>query len=295
MQLLTDYVVGKFFRELLPFSAFVTLLIFAIQALGISYLFFSLPWKEVITYTILWLIYAFFLSVALSTPLVLGNIILTLKEERVFHILNTFGFSEWVVFRRLFLGMLVLTTVGIFASFFVNYQKISYITKYLKFQFKERILLSVPRESFFQGESFSFYFDNREGNRFEHIVIKTPQEVASALEGELTPDGLLVLRKFSLFSGRDKTFIFAKGDKYELSLTGSYHYTLPTKKLVENLAFMVTLFLTPLLFLPLMFYIFLKRTETRFKTYLTALGMVILQFAIASLVKALVGGLPLFK
>jgi hypothetical protein len=178
--------------------------------------------------------------------------------------------------------------MGVVASFFVNYQKISFITKYLKYQYGERLLLSIPKQSFFQGQRFSFYFGERNENRFKRILVKTPEEIASALKGELTLEGILCLKKFSLFSGRRKSRFFARGDKYEVSLLGAFYYKFPKKKLIENFVFLVVLFLFPLFAFPLMFKIFLNKTETRFKTYLTAFGFVLLQFILAVLIKSIV-------
>jgi hypothetical protein len=288
MKLLTDFLLGKFFKELLILSLIFTFVLLFFQIFNISYLFVSLPFKKVIFYLFLWLSYTYFLATATATPIVLGNFIFTLKEERFFHTLYTFGFSEKKVFNRLGFALLIVSVIGIFSAFFVNYQKISYITKFLKYQYGERILLNVPKQSFYKGEEFSFYFENRKGNKFSKLIVKTPEEIASAYRGELTANGVLKLERFSLFMEKNNGCFLAKGKTYEVSLLGGFHTILSKKKLKKNSVFTVVLFLFPLILYPFMFKVFFKKTDTRFKTMLTAFGFVIVQFVLALVVKSIV-------
>ena len=286
--LLRSYLLGKFSKQLVFYSSLFSLLILASQLYSTAYLILSLPAKYSVPYLIMVSIYSFFLSLAFSLTLTTAFFIHQLKESKFFHILYTFGFSERKLLKELYIAIFLFSVAGIISSFSVNYQKISHLTKYLKFKFGEEILLTVPPKTFFSTEKLSVYFEERNKNRFKHIVIRFGKEIGTAETAELNKEGILTLNKITIFSPSEGGNYILKSDTYSISLASPYFYKPPHKKVIKEFAFFVALFLFPPMVFPILFYLISKRINTRLKATLTGILFVIIQFVFALTVKVLV-------
>ncbi len=286
--LLRDYVVGLFLKRLLTFSLLASLFTVLIQLLQTAHLVFALPFKLSATYLILLLFYSFILGLGFSLPVAVASTLLTLKEERFFHIIYTFGISHRRVFFYLLTAVLLLASAGMAASPFVNYQKISLLVKYLRFKFGESVLLTVPSRTFVNLENLSVYFERREGKYFDHFLAKAGDDLITAKAAELGKGGLLTLRDSSIFTRWGKYALLIRAKTYYLGMAERYSHPMNRKKLRKETAFGVAVFAFALLIFPLLFYLLLFGNLSRTKVYLLAFGFVVLQFATALAVKAVV-------
>ena len=286
--LLRRYLISRFYRTYLFLTLLFTAVITVSQLFPVFHLLFALPLPLTLAYGAMLLIYTLLLGAALALFPAAADLIHTLKEGRKFHILYTFGVSEKKVLRILWLAVAVVALSGAAVAPVINYQKISYITKYMKARFGTDVLLTVPPGTFFTSRSgFAFYFFSREGNRFEKVVVNIGEHVATAQRAKLEKNGVLKLQNVSLF-GRENGYItWMESRYYTISLGGGTSYTLSGKKLLKNALFAVTLFLFPLVVFPLFFYTIFRRAETKFSAHLWALLFLVLQFGVALLIKAL--------
>jgi len=284
---LNRFLLSQFSKLLISHTLIFSSVILASQLFSTFYLIISLPLNYSLPFLVLLFIYTLFISLGFSLLLTAGNLIFFLKEVRFFHTLYTFGFSERKVLKILWMVVALFTLLGIYAAFFVNYQKISQITKYLKFKFDEEILLTIPPKTFYSTDEFSFYFERREGNSFKHLVVRLENEMGSAKEAKLDRNGILELKDVTLFGQRDGNAYIVRSKLYKISLKGPYYYYLSKRKLLKETAFTISLYLFPLLAFPLFFYTILKRAESRFSANMWSLLFVTLQFIVALTVKAL--------
>ena len=285
---LREYLWGWFSKNLLVVAFFFSLLILATQLFSSLYLILSLPLGLGLLYLSMLFIYTYFIAFAFSILLVGGFLIYRLKEHRFFHTLYTFGFSDKKVFKTLWLQILFFCLLGVFGSLFVNYQKISHISKYLKFKFEEKLLITVPSQSFFSTDKLSFYFEKRTNEGFKNLIVRLGREVGAAQNARLSRNGILVLENATIFGERSGINYLMRSEIYKVSLVGKYHYTPPKKKFKKEAAFTVSVFTFPLLVFPLFFYTLLRFGRSRLSTALLGLLFVVFQFSVALLIKALV-------
>jgi len=193
-----SYLRSLFLKKLFLFSAIFVFLLLIFQTFQYIYLFFSLPLGLSLSFFLLLFIYAFHLSVALAIFPSLAEVIFHLSENRIFYIFYNFGISNKKILKAFYKPLLIVSLLGFISGFFINYQKISYVSKYLKYKFAERILLTVPEKSFANFDKFSVYFENKKGDEFFHFLIKTDKDLATAKIAQLYPDqGILILKKTS--------------------------------------------------------------------------------------------------
>ena len=285
---LTKFLLSQFSKLLVSYTLVFSFVILVSQLFSTFYLIVALPLNYSLPFLVLLFIYTLFVAVGFSLLLTAGNLIFFLKEVRFFHTLYTFGFSEKKVLKILWILVAFFTVLGIYSSFFINYQKISQITKYLKFKFDEEILLTIPPKTFYSTEEFSFYFENRNGNQFKHLVVRLENEIGAAKEAKLDTNGILELEDVTLFGQRNSTTYIARSKLYKISLKGPYYYSLSKRKLLKETAFTVSLYVFPFLMFPIFFYIILKRAKSRFSATMWSLLFVTLQFILALTVKAVV-------
>jgi hypothetical protein len=280
---------GSFFlKKLLFLSAIFTLVLFTFQVFQYIYLFFSLPLDISFSFLILLLIYNFHLAVALAIFPSLAEVIFYLSENRIFYVLYNFGINDRLILKSFYKPLLVVSILGLLAGFFINYQKISYFSKYLKFKFGERVLLTVPENSFASFEKFSVYFERKKHNKFKNFLIKTDTDLATAKIAELYPDkGILVLKKTSIFKKMKGFNLLMKGEEYRFNLIEPYSYSWKSKGFWENLAFTSTIYLIPLLLL-VPFFRKTKLKFSRLQVQLWGLFYLIIQFSIALALKAII-------
>ena len=286
--LFTDYLIGGYVKSLLSVSLLFFLFTLAVQLFNTFHLIVTMPLGDALLFLLLLGIYTYILSIALSMFVAGGNLIYRLKEHKIFHTFYTFGISDRRILLPLQLAVVVLSLVGAAAAYVANYQKVSHVSKYLKFQFGKQVLLTVPPRSFFSERELSFFFERREGNHFYHVIVKTGDEIVTARSARLTSDGLLLLKKNSLFTSVSGYNVIMKSDEYKVGLGGSFLYKPPRKKFLKDAAFGVALFVFPLPVFPLFFFLLLRRVSSRFASYMWALAFTFLQFAFALTVKALV-------
>lgn len=286
--LFTDYLIKSYLKSLLSVSVLFFLFILSIQLFNTLHLLFTMPLKDSLLFLLLIGIYTFVLSLSLSVFVAGGNLIYHLKEHKIFHTFYTFGVSDKRILLPLQLAIATISVTGAVVSYFVNYQKVSHVSKYLKFQFGKQVLLTIPPRSFFAEKELSFFFDKREENRFYRVVVKIGDEIVTAKSAQLTPKGFLVLEKTSLFTSTAGYNVIMKSDEYKVGLGNSFLYKPPAKKFLKNALFGVAMFTFPLFVFPLFFFLLLKKASSRFSCYLWSLGFTFLQFAFALVVKALV-------
>ncbi len=285
---LRSYLFSKFSKQLIYYSLLFGILILTSQLYSTAYLIFALPAKYSVPYLFMVSIYSLFLSLAFSLTVSTAFFIYQLKEIRFFHVLYTFGFSEKKLLKELYIALFFLSIVGIFSSYFVNYQKISHLTKYLKFKFGEEILLTVPPKTFFSTENLSVYFESKKRNSFKHIVIRFGNEIGTAMNAKLGKDGILTLKKITIFSSKGDVNYILKSNSYSISLASPYFYKPHRKKIIKEFAFSIALFLFPLFTFPILFYLVLRKAKTKLKVNLISLLFAIFQFIFALAVKVLV-------
>ncbi len=285
---LTDYILGHFARSVLGLSLFLAFFILTAQFFSGLYLLFVLPPLQALGYVFLMVVYTLLIAMALSLPLAASNLIYTFKERRIFHTLYTFGVSEKAVLRRVWLALLMFSIAGAAASLFVNYQKISHLTKYLKFKFSEKALLTVPSGSFANFENLSVYFESKKGTELRNVVVKMGEDVAVAKRAELLPGGLLLLEDSVIFAREGGYLLFMESARYTVNIVDKYSYKPPRRKFLRETVFTVSLFLLPSIFFPFLFYAVLRRAEGRFKALLFGSGLMLVQFIVALILKALV-------
>lgn len=286
--LLRRYLIGHFLKTHLSLTLLFTAFILAAQLFNTVHLLFALPIWSGLSYLLLVAAYTFLVGAAIAIFVAGADFIYTLKERRTFHILYTFGVSEKRVMRTVWLAVASVALAGALAAPFVNYQKISYLVKYMKFQFGEKILLTVPPKSFFTDEGISFFFTSKGGNVFENVVVKFGKDIATAKRATLYPDGTLRLERTSVFGTQGEYVTWMESESYTLSLGGTYSYTLSGKKILENALFVLTLFIFPLFAFPFFFQTIFKRAETKFSSYMWGILFLVLQFGLALAVKAAV-------
>lgn len=286
--LLRQYLLSHFLKTHLSFTLFFTTFIFAIQLFNTFHLLFTLPLWLSLSYIALLLIYTLLIAAGIAIFVSSSSLLNNLKERRTFHILYTFGISERSVLKILWTGVLSIAIGGAIASPFVNYQKISYLVKYMKFQFGEKILLTVPPKSFFTEEGFSFFFTSKGGNIFENVVVKIGKDLATSKKAVLYPDGTLKLEQSSIFEKETGYITWMESKSYTLSLGGEYSYTPNEKKILKNTLFTLTIFVFPLFAFPLFFYLLIRREIGKFSSYMWGLLFTIIQFAVALVVKSIV-------
>jgi hypothetical protein len=286
--LFTDYLIGRYVKSLLSVSLLFFFFTLAVQLFNTFHLLFTMPLGEALLFLLLLGIYTYILALSLSMFVAGGNLIYQLKEHKIFYVFYTFGVSDRKILLPLQLALVVLSLVGAAAAYVANYQKVSHVSKYLKFQFGKQILLTVPPRSFFAERELSFFFERREGNRFYRVVVKTGDEIVTAKEARLTPEGFLLLKKNSLFTSVAGYNVIMRSDEYKVGLGGGFFYKPPRKKFIKDAAFGVALFLFPPLVFPLFFFLLLRRVSSRFASYMWALAFTFLQFAFALTVKALI-------
>ncbi|NPB05627.1 MAG: hypothetical protein GXO08_04520 [Aquificae bacterium] len=285
---LTSYVFSHFARTVALLSLFLGLFVLAGQFFSTLYLLFALPPLLAAGYLFMLFSYTFLVAMGLSLPLAVANLVYTFKEKRAFHVLYTFGVSEKKVLKVLWAAVLLLSLAGAAASYAVNYQKISHLTKYLKFKFGEKVLLTVPERSFATFDGLTVYFEDRRGNRFQNILLQVGGDLAVARGARLLPYGLLELQNGHLFARQGDYWLLSEGRVYTLNLVGRYSYEPPQKKFLKETAFSAALFLSSAASLPLLFYAVLRRAESRFKALLWGAFFTLLQFVLAVFLKALV-------
>lgn len=286
--LLRRYLISRFYRTYFFLTLMFTAVIAVAQLFPIFHLLFTLPLWHTLAYGAMLLSYTLLLGAALALFPAAADLIHTLKEGRKFHILYTFGISEKRVLKLLWLAVAVVALSGALVAPIINYQKISYITKYIKARFGTEVLLTIPPRTFFtSGEGFAFYYTSREGNSFQNVVVKFGENIATARGAKLFPNGVLKLKNVSLFGREGGYTSWMESRYYTVALGGASSYTLSGKKLLKNALFAVALFLFPLLVFPLFFYTIFGRAETKFSAHLWALLFLVLQFGFALLVKAL--------
>ncbi len=285
---LTDYILGHFSRSVLGLALFLAFFILAAQFFSGLYLLFVLPPLQAFGYIFLMVVYTLLIAMALSLPLAASNLIYTFKERRIFHTLYTFGVSEKTVLRRVWLALLMFSIAGAAASLFVNYQKISHLTKYLKFKFSEKALLTVPSGSFANFENLSVYFESKKGMELRNVVVKMGEDVAVAKRAELLPGGLLLLEDSAIFAREGDYLLFMESARYTVNIVDKYSYKPPRRKFLKETVFTVSLFLLPSVFFPFLFYAVLRRAEGRFKALLFGSALMLVQFIVALILKALV-------
>ena len=284
--LLHRYLIGRFLKTHLSFTLLFTAFILAAQLFNTVHLLFALPLWSGLSYLALVAVYTLLVGGGAALFMAAADFLFTLKERRTFHILYTFGVSERRVMRIVWLAVASVALAGALASPFINYQKISYLVKYMKFQFGEKILLTIPPRSFFTDEGLSFFFTSKGGNVFENVVVKFGKDLATAKRAVLYPDGTLKLEQTSIFGTQGEYITWMESKSYTLSLGGSYSYTLSGKKVLQNTLFVFALFLFPLLVFPLFFKTIFRRAETKFSAYMWGLLFLVLQFGVALAVKA---------
>ena len=285
--LLRRYLLSHFLKTHATFTLLFTAFILTVQLFNTFHLLFALPLWLSLSYITLLGIYTLLIGAAVALFVSSASLISALKERRTFHILYTFGISERRVLKILWSGVAAVAIGGVIASPFVNYQKIAYLVKYMKFQFGEKVLLTVPPKSFFTEEGLSFFFTSKGGNVFENVVVKVGKDLATAKRAVLHPDGTLRLEESSIFEKEGGYIAWMESKTYTLSLGGSYTYTLSRKKLVKNALFGVSLFAFPLLVYPLFFYLILKRSGGKFSAYMWGLLFTVFQFAVAIAAKSI--------
>ncbi len=283
-----SYLRSLFLKKLFLFSAIFVFLLLIFQTFQYIYLFFSLPLGLSLSFFLLLFIYAFHLSVALAIFPSLAEVIFHLSENRIFYIFYNFGISNKKILKAFYKPLLIVSFLGFISGFFINYQKISYVSKYLKYKFAERVLLTVPEKSFANFDKFSVYFENKKGDEFFHFLIKTDKDLATAKIAQLYPDqGILILKKTSIFK-RIKGFnLLMKGDEYKFNLLGPYKYTWKSKSFWGNFAFTGAIYLAPL-FLLAPFFKKAKLKFSRLQVQLLGLLYLIMQFSIGLILKAII-------
>jgi len=285
---LRAYLWKRFAKNLLIVSFFFSLLLLISQLFSSIYLIFSIPFTLGFSYLMLLFIYTYFVALAFSLPLVVGFLIFHLKEYRFFHTIYTFGFSEKKILKLLWTEVFFFTFLGVIGSFFVNYEKVAHISKYLKFKFEEKLLSTVPAQSFFSTDEISFYFEKKTSKGFKKLIVRLGNEVGVAKKAQLKEGGILLLEGVSIFGKRKVINYLLKATNYHISLVGSYHYNPPQKKFKKETGFMLSIFFTPVLFFPLFFYLLLRFANSRLSTTLWSILFVVFQFAVSFLIKALI-------
>jgi len=283
--LLRSYVVGKFTKQLFAVTLLITLLMALAQLMQTAHLILGLSFRLSASYLLLLLAYAFVVAVGFAVFPAAAGFLTTLKEERFFHTLYTFGVPARRVLFYLLGALFLITLTGVAVSFFVNYQKIAYFTKYLKFKFGEEILLTAPPKSFSTFETFSVYFEERRGREFKNFLIKLPSATATSRTALLSPDGLLHLRDATLFTEMSGKKALIKSRTYTFNVVSPYTYRGSKKKERAEFAFNAAVFIFALIAFPLFFALLLAKVQTRLGAYLLAFGFLIVQFAVALAVK----------
>jgi len=283
--LLRGYIVGKFSKQLLGVSLLIALLMVLAQLMQTAHLVLGLPFKLSVSYLLLVLIYASVVAVGFSVFPAAAGLLTELKEERFFHILYTFGVPARRVLFYLLGALFLITLTGVAVSYFVNYQKIAYFTKYLKFKFGEEILLTAPPKSFSTFETFSVYFEERRGREFKNFLIKLPSATATSRTALLSPNGLLHLRDATLFTEMNGKKALIRSQTYTFNIVSPYTYRGSKKKELAEFAFNAAVFIFALMAFPLFFALLLAKVQTRLGAYLLAFGFLIVQFAVALAVK----------
>jgi len=286
--LLRSYIVGKLSKGLLLTSFLIALFMVLIQLMQTAHLVLALPPKLSLTYLTLLTLYAYLIALGFSIFVAAASLLHTLREERFFHILYTFGIPARRVLWDLMVAITVIALAGTIASYWVNYQKISYFTKYLKFKFGEELLLTVPPGTFESFENLSVYFEKRNGRHFEHFLLKTCTNLATAREALLEEGGILKLKNSSVFSKINDYYLLTKSEEYTLTIVEPYSHKMNRKKLLGEFAFGAAVFLFALLTFPIFFALQMAKDWSRIQSYLIAFIFVIFQFAVALIVKNLV-------
>ena len=282
------YLGNLFLKKLFFLSVILTSVLLIFQLFQYIYLFFSLPLKTSVSFLLLLIIYNFHLSVAFAVFPSLAEVIFYLSENRIFYTLYNFGINNSSILEGFFKPLLTIAILGSLTGFFINYQKISYFSKYLKFKFGERVLLTVPERSFANFEKFSVYFEEKEGNKFKRFLIKTNKDLATAKIAELYPDkGILVLKKTSIFTQMQGFNLLMRGDEYRFNLIEPSIYSWKSKGFWKNFLFTCSVYLIPLLLL----VPFFKKTKLKFsrlQVHLWGIVYLIIQFSIGLAIKAIV-------
>lgn len=280
-----NYLIGKFLRNLFFISLFFGVLIFVAQLFPVIHL---LDFGSGIICLLLIAIHTFVISLGASIFIAAADFIQTLKEGKVFHILYTFGISEKKVLNLLWKIIFFISALGILSSTFINYQKISYLLKYIKFEYSQKFLLTVPPDSFASKEGFSFFYTQKDGNTFENIVMKIDKKLITAKRAQFNNNGTLVLKQTSVFVFNPSNIRWMDSKKYIFSLQGSFTYHPKPKRFLENMLFLIGLFSFPILIFPFFFYVIFNKAKTKFRAYIWAILFLIIQFAIALVAKSIV-------
>jgi hypothetical protein len=284
--LLRNYLVGKFTRELLTVSLLISLLMVLTQLMQTAHLVLGLPFKLSAPYLIMLVIYAFVISVGFAVFPATVSLVIALNEDRFFHVIYTFGIPLRRVLLYLWGAVLLISAAGAAASYFSNYQKIAYMTKYMKFKFGEEILLTAPPKSFSTFETFSVYFENREGRTFKHFLIKLPQSTATSERAVLRTNGLLDLYNASVFTKMGNRELLIRSKVYTFNIVSPYSYRANKKKFFAEFMFGVAVYLFAFLTFPLIFYLSVLTAEKRLWAYSISFALIVVQFAIALAVKS---------
>ena len=280
-----NYLTAKFLRNLILISLFFGVLIFVAQLFPVIHL---LNFGGGIVCLVLIAIHTFVLSLGIAIFIAAADFIQTLKENRVFHILYTFGVSEKKVLNLLWKIIFFISILGILSSPFINYQKISYVLKHIKFQYSQRFLLTVPPDSFASKGEFSFFYTQKDENTFENVVMRVDKKLITAKSAQLSDNGTLILNQTSVFVFNSPNIRWMESQKYIFPLQGSFTYHPKPKKFLENMLFTTGLFLFPTIVFPFFFYLIFRRVKTKMKAYIWAILFVIIQFTVALAVKSIV-------
>ena len=281
------YLISHFLKRLVAFSFLFAVLVIVFQLFQTVYLIFSLPLELVLSYLLLLVIFTFFLSLAFAVMPALADTLFYLKEYRLLHTFYSFGISQSKIVKTLIIPLFLVAILGSSLSLVINYQKLSYLTKFLKFKFSEKVLLTLPPKSFQSFDQLSVFFEDREGNKFRKIVIKIGEDIATAREGKLLPNGILVLEDASLFSRQGNFYTLMNTQRYTLNIVEKPTLSWKTKKFWENYLFEAVLFLSALPLSVIFSFLFFRKDWGRFKTYLWALFFTFIQVLVAIIAKAI--------
>ncbi len=278
--LLRNYLLGKFIRRWFVFSLLLTGVVILVQLMQTAYLIFSLPPLYWSLYLLMLAVYSHYITAAVALPVAVADFVYYLKEERVLHVLYTFGVSHLRVLKHLLLTFGVLFLFGIGFARYINYQNIGYYIHFLKYKYGENLLLNIPPRTFVSWGKNSFYFEKRDGNGFVHFLMKSPSALATSQRARLERDGL-ILQNSSIFSSESDYKIWLEAQRYIFPFKGHFSYRLSAKRLKREIAFNISLYAAAVICSIAVFFIILKGRFGYTETILISFAAVVVEFIAA--------------
>ena len=282
-----SYLISKLLKTALLINSFFIFFWLIFNFINTAYLFLELDWFSLICFLLLHLLYFFYIFLPFSILLALPSFIYFYENSGLLYTFYNLGIRKSQIVKALIKGIFVISVVGMVASPFLNYQKISYLYKFLKVKLREEGKnLFEPGKINYLSENGEIYFEKVVNNTLKEIIIRQGRNFYTAEKGYFSKGSFILHNVAGFINLSNDTKLFFKAKSYSFSLfqPGEFpHFS--NKKLLSNMFFSLAIYFLLLPFSFLYLNLFLGAKKERISLFLYSALFSIFLFVIASIFK----------